>query len=337
LKPGRFCLLAALFFLIPYPQNVGARFLIPALPFVALGIALALDFGPALQAALVVAALVLAWPRVIDRYRAPAGGWQIAGMPWQVALHLRDPEAWLMSHSSEYALARTINETVPPNQRVWSTMSVAEAYTKPTVLVYYYSAECETIHHILLTPLRPEFQSLRTLRFTFPRQSFRRLRFVQKTSSQESWSIAEAKFYSGENEVAVSNSDAKPFPWDIGLAFDNNPATRWRSWQPMREGMYVDAVFGKPAEVDRAELRYSGDQGAIKVVLEGVHAKVELLESPVSGDMRRLAAKTVKGRGIDYLLMGGGHPVALDMRKDPEAWGLRLVAERGPDRIYKIQ
>ncbi len=46
-RAGRYCLLAALFFLIPYPQNIGARFPIPALPFVALGLALAFEFSGA--------------------------------------------------------------------------------------------------------------------------------------------------------------------------------------------------------------------------------------------------------------------------------------------------
>jgi hypothetical protein len=286
---------------------------------------------------LVVAALVLAWPRVIDKYRAPAGGWQIAGMPWQVALHLRDPEEWLMNHSSDYALAQTINKTVPSNRRIWSTIAVAEAYTRPDVLVYYYSAECETIHHTLLTPLQPGLQPLRTLRFTFPRRKSDRLRFVQKTNSPEIWSIAEAKFYSGENEVAVAQAKSKPFPWDAGLAFDKNPVTRWRSWEPMRAGMYVEAKFSNPEELDRAELQYSRDQGEIDVVLEGVPAKLERLELPPVADLRRLATKSVKGRGIDYLLMGGEHPAAKDMRKDPDAWGLRVAAERRLDRIYQIQ
>ena len=49
-RPGRHVLLAALIFLIPYPQNIGARFLIPVLPFVALAIAMALEFSrPASQ------------------------------------------------------------------------------------------------------------------------------------------------------------------------------------------------------------------------------------------------------------------------------------------------
>ncbi len=68
---GRQCLLAALFFLIPYPQNIGARFLVPALPFVALAMAFACEFSRGVLVVVIAAAAVLGWPRAIDRYRAP--------------------------------------------------------------------------------------------------------------------------------------------------------------------------------------------------------------------------------------------------------------------------
>ncbi len=53
---GRRLLLAGLIITLPYPQNIGARFLIPVLPFVAMGIALSLEFSRALQAVVVLTA-----------------------------------------------------------------------------------------------------------------------------------------------------------------------------------------------------------------------------------------------------------------------------------------
>src|SRR6185437_3336203 len=71
-KPeGRRILLAGLFFLLPYPQNLGARFLIPCLPYAALGIAIALEFSPAVQTAAIVLAAFLAWPQFLATYAAP--------------------------------------------------------------------------------------------------------------------------------------------------------------------------------------------------------------------------------------------------------------------------
>jgi 4-amino-4-deoxy-L-arabinose transferase-like glycosyltransferase len=341
-RTGRHILLAALFFLLPYPQNIGARFLLPALPFVAFGLALALEipalrFTPAIQTLLVAAALLLAWPRVIDKYRAPAGGWQITTMPWQAALHLTGSSAWLLAHSADYALAQQIDRTVPANKRLWSTLAVAEAYTRRDVLVYYYSAQCEAIQDLLLTPVTEEMQPRRNLRFTFSPFRYRRLRLLLRTTSPAMWSIAETKFFAGDREIPAGYAESKTFPWDIPLAFDGNPVTRWRSWEPMREGMYVDFSFDKPEPIDRVELHYSADQGDIDVRLDGVDAKVERADLPPPGDLRLLATAAVKARGVDYLLIGGNHPVAADMRAGPARWGLRLAAERDADRIYEIQ
>src|SRR6185437_3082017 len=84
-REGRHILLAGAFFLLPYPGNLGARFLLPALPFAALGIALAFEFSQHLRTALAVVAAVLAWPDVTQSYAMPFV-WHIAGAPWKAAL-----------------------------------------------------------------------------------------------------------------------------------------------------------------------------------------------------------------------------------------------------------
>jgi hypothetical protein len=337
-RPGRHLLLAALIFLIPYPQNIGARFLIPVLPFVALAIAMALEFSRPALAALVVIAGILAWPRVIDRYRAPAGGWQITRMPWQTALGLRPPERYLEQYLPGYRVAREINRFVPAGKRVWSSTPVEEAYTIPTVLVYYYSAEGELIQDILQTPVRRDMQPLWNLRFTFPPRTLRHFRLLQTaTSPTDIWSIGEARFFRGQNEVMPSHADARPFPWDIGLAFDHNPVTRWRSWESIHSGMHVDVDFGAPVELDRVELHSSHDQYKINVHLEGIDAKLEKLDDPPTEDLRRLATRTIKARGIDYLLLGRDYADAAEIGKDPVRWGLRSLAAHDGDILYEIQ
>ena len=337
-KAGRHCLLAALFFLLPYPQNIGARFLIPVLPFLAFGIALALEFSHAAQVALVVAAAVLAWPRVIDRYRAPAGGWQISTVPWQAALHIVPPETWLARRYAGYRLAETINRHVPAARKLWSTMPLAEAYIQPDILVNYYSAEGEEIEDILLTPVTESMQPLWNLRFTFGPRKLSHLRIVQTaTSPDEIWSVGEARFFHGQIEVNPVAASAHPFPWDIGLALDRNPVTRWRSWESIHPGMTLDFDFGAPTELDRVELDCSHDQDKIDVHLDGIDARLEKTEGHPAGDLRRLASRTVKSRGISYLMMGKDYPAAADMQSDPARWGLRLAAQEEAGRLYEIQ
>ncbi len=336
-RTGRQCLLAALIFLLPYPQNIGARFLIPALPFIALAIALTLEFSQILVAAVLLAAGILAWPRVIDRYRAPAGGWQITTVPWKAALGIIPADAWL-SRNPGYRLAQSINRNVPANKRVWSDIAIAEAYTAPDILVYYYSAESEQIQDILLTGMNPELQPLWDWRFTFPARSLTRVRVLQNaTSKDDIWSIGEARLFHGNEEVSPSHADAQPFPWTIGLALDHNPVTRWRSWESIRPGMYADFDFEAPVTLDRVDLFCSPDQSKIDLKLEGIDAHIERLEHQPVTDLRRLAAETIRSRGVDYLVIADDSAAGSDIAADASRWGLRLLASEGGAKLYRIQ
>jgi hypothetical protein len=162
------------------------------------------------------------------------------------------------------------------------------------------------------------------------------------------WSIGEMRIFNGSEQVARAPSwrlDATPFPWDIGLAFDDNPVTRWRSWESIHPGMHVDVDFGAPVEMDRVELHSSHDQWKIEVHPEScddggcmaIPAKLDKLEDAPLGDLRRLATQTVKARGIDYLFINDAYRTAPDMSKDPAGWGLEFIAQRADLRLYRIQ
>lgn len=343
-REGRHLLLAALFFLLPYPQNLAARFLLPALPFVSLGIALAFEFSRPLQAAMVLVAAVLAWPKVIYTYCAPAGGWQLVHMPWKAALGIIPQDTYLKENSPGWITVRMIDEFVPPGKRVWSTTALAEAYSTSDILVNYYSAEGERIQDILYTPTMPIYQPTWNLRYTFTPQAMTHVRFIQNAGgAPDIWSIGEMRFFLGTQEIRPEKTwklEASSFPWDIGLAFDGNPLTRWRSWEPIHPGMYVDVDFGRPVNLDRIELHCSHDQWKIDVALQGIDAKREKLEDEPFADadaLRRLATATVKARGIDYLLISGDSWLAKEMQGTPERWGLRKVSARGTDVLLQIQ
>jgi len=334
---GRRCLLGTLVFLLPYASNVDARFLIPALPCLALAMALAFELPRLLPVLVVATASVLAWPRVIDRYRAPSGGWQITTVPWKAALGMIPAQTWL-SRDAGYRLTQTINRIVSADKRVWSTVAVAQSYTVPDVLVYYYSTECEQIQDILLTAIHAEKQPLWNWRFTFRARPLGRVRVIQTAANHDvMWSIGEARFFRGEEEANPSHADAQPFPWTIGMALDRNPVTRWRSWEPIRPGMHVDFDFEIPVTLDRVDLFCSRDEAGIDMNLDGIDARVEKIEGMPTGDLRRLATRTIQSRGIDYLLIGDDYLAAADIEADPARWGLRAIANEDGTRLYRIQ
>jgi hypothetical protein len=339
---GRRCLLAALFFLATYPQNIGTRFLIPGLPFVALALCYALEFSAPLLTACVAAALLLGWPRVIDKYRAPAGSWQIEHIPWQVALQIDSPIAFLEQRWSGYNLARKINDTVPETKVLWSTTGLPEAWMTREVLVNYYSAQGEKIEDLLQTPIIQDLQPLWQHRYTFTTRSLSHIRILQiGTGQREAWSIGEVRFFNGEQEVNPAHAEAKPFPWDIRYAFDHNPVTRWHTWEPLRPNQYVDVFFENSVPLDRIEIYCAHDQWNMKMRLEGsaleTDARLETSHLQPAGDLRLPATRTIKALGIDYLLIGKDYVTSADMHADPARWGLRERADTSAGKIYQIQ
>src|SRR5208283_5309867 len=85
-KPlGRQLWLAALVFGVNYFSNIGARFLIPPLPFVALAMAMALTTLPGMALAVVLLHAVLCWPALVAKM-VPTGTWRLTLTPWKDAL-----------------------------------------------------------------------------------------------------------------------------------------------------------------------------------------------------------------------------------------------------------
>lgn len=339
-REGRRILLAGLFFLLPYPGNLGARFLLPALPFAALGIALAFEFSSTLRTALVLLAALCACPPVIRRYSAPRDSWYIASMPWKAALGIIPQDEFLAKNSDPWIVARTLDQYVPDGKRVWTTDAVAESYSKTKVLINYYSAEGERIQDILYSP-KDENSPTQDLRYTFPAREFTHLRLLQRGGgSGEMWSIAEMRFFRGGEEIAPEKSwqyMASSFPWDIALAFDRNPATRWRSWDAARPGMSIDVNFGHPVAIDRVELLGPHNEPHSEIALDGVPAHMETFDVPEPPNYRRLVTATVKAMGIDYLLTSGDGWLAQETHNDPASWGIVKVVSRGPYWLFEIQ
>ena len=339
---GRHALLACLIFLLPYPSNLGARFLIPALPFAALAIAEGIKvllgrltrrslFAPV--AVIVTAAAVLAWPRVINTYRAAAGGWQIAHVPWQAALGIVPADEWQLKYSPVWVVARMLDTFVPDGQKVWSSSPVGEAYARTDVRVSWQSAEAEVVEDILYTATRNTFR----WRYDFPARPFRQIRLRQTGAAGGLWSIAELHFYDGGREVRPRLLRASPNPWDGELANDGNPVTRWRTWESMRPGQYMEATFAGIVSLDRVEADMPADPFENQTRIDGVEAKPQITENPADPNARMQAIQAIRARGFGWLLINDDHFSAADILANPERWGLHLVADRGAARLYQIR
>lgn len=347
-RAGRQLLLAALIFGLPYVSNVGTRFLIPAVPFVSLALALALSNIEWLLVVLLGVQAISCWPRVARLYASPAA-WRPSIVSPKAGLRIQREDAYL-SNNQGYDLARMIEQHVPDNQTVFTFTQPGTAYTTRQLLVGYQGALNETLQDILWIPMIRDFQATKSSKFQFPPRQMRRLRVVQTADLGEGqWSVTELRVLLDGRDLpraSVWRLTAQPNPWEIQLAFDNSPATRWRTWEPARPGMFVQIDFGREQRLDSVVVESSGDSSAAKLKLEALGAdgkwmpvEANLMESPqpIRVSLRQAATAEFKARGIRYLLVTDDNIGANDFRLYTKLWGMTCIAQQGTARLYYIE
>ncbi|MBM3746290.1 MAG: glycosyltransferase family 39 protein [Acidobacteria bacterium] len=345
-REGRQLLLAALVFALTYPANVGTRFLLPALPFVSLAMGLAAWRWMA--PALVLAHAVASWPSVSRSYCGHYA-WRVKDIPWEAALRRTPEERFLAERQPRYTLARTIEEHVPPYGQVLVFNQTPNAYTSRELLLTYESGLGNLLHDILLAPRLMDEQPVRAWRFSFPPQAVRKLRVLQTASSAPGeWHVREFRVFHGEAELERKPAwrlRAHPNPWDVPLAFDNTLVTRWRSWQSMFPGMYLELSFGAPQVVDAVKLECTPDQGPVRLQVEAETApgvwktlatQAVITERRRPDRLRRAAVEEVKARGVDYLLLYESDIVAEEFWKQRRRWGIAELAHVRGARLYRL-
>ena len=136
---GRRLLLAGAIYAIPACLNTELRFLIPALPFFALALGLAMaDSWGALPAVALLQAL-LCWPAIMDTY-CDRIAWRVHGLQWRAALRLEPESEFISSRVGDYALKPAIEGAVPVGGRVFSFAGRAAAYIDRDIVVGYESS-----------------------------------------------------------------------------------------------------------------------------------------------------------------------------------------------------
>ena len=353
-KPlGRRVLAAGVLFAVPYLANVGTRFLIPALPFVSFALAAALPVT--LLPVLVLAHGVLSFPDVPAKY-CDEFAWRIGFIPLRQALRIESQDSWLNYKWPAYRVARMIENETKPGDVVFSLGAVSDAYTRREVRSSFQSGVNEQLREYLYTAVIPDFQSNQRIEYRFARQKFSAIRVLQTATpkagtpgERDIWSIGE--FHVLDEGRIVPRSDdwrlwAMPNPWDVQKAFDNYELTRWRSWEWVHPGMYVEIRFPQPRTLDGVNLDVSTDQYAAVMALEGrdeagAWRRIEVKETsyglaPPLG-LRRAAMQELKAAGVTHLLVAEGDYHWDDYEQKADRWGLRKVAQVDVTRLYKLE
>ena len=348
-REGRRLLLAGTVFALPWFLNIGARFLIPALPPLTLAFALALRHPSGLLPAIAVLHGTLSW------YASPfhyfdACAPRLTTFPFRAALRIEPEDAYLARNSPGYRVDRIIEREVPPGEKVFSFEQIPAAWTTREILPAYTGAQNEVLSDTLSSALNLESVPLTEQVLRFEPRQLRRLRAIQTgQAKKEMWSVNEFHVFSqGVPLLPAPNwrLSANPNPWDAALAFDNSTVTRWRSWDRARPGMYIEVDFGAPLLVDEVRLVTAPDAAQTQVDLRGMDARGDWCPLNVqrsasslrAGDNLRLASvRALAARGIHYLLVTPGAFGANDFNDNSGAWGIQLLGESGGRRLYALK
>lgn len=344
---GRRALLAAAVFALPYAANVGTRFLIPALPFLAFALALALP-ARALPALVILHAL-LSLPPVVDRY-AGEHAWRIKDLHPRAALRLEEPISFMAREWPPYRRAALIERATAGDAVVLVSSPIPESYTSRETRALYLSAQGDRLADLLVMPLMQVRQPLHRFRFDFPEQELRAVRVIQtEGASKDIWSIGELNVHSGSGTLARSGEwrlRASAFPWDLPFAFDSSPVTRWRAWRRPAPGDWIEVDFGSPRAISAVTLDMSADQWTVRMRLEGRAEKGDwqlLSAEPVRSErppplgLRRMAVDEIKRAGVTHLMVVEGDFGWEDFRDHEDLWGIREAGRVDNVRLYRLE
>jgi hypothetical protein len=348
-RAGRRLLAAGLLLLAPFFANVGTRFLIPALPFFSIAMVLPLAGSPALLVAMMIFHAVSSWPTAVERYAPNA--WGLDRILWKQALRRVPQDEYLRRVNDAYSAARMVEYWVPKGERVFAPNGIADSYTSHEIVVSFRSGWGQNLLDAMDAGWRDEHQPRILQTFSFPEKPVRRIRVLQTAPANltDDWSVHELRFFDRGAELPRAPEwrlRAWPNPWDVQLAFDNSPATRWRTWEPLAPGDYLDVDFGAPRPLDQVRLETSYYYFQVKLTLQSMEPDghwTEIARDPAIASLpkdpniRHASTAFLKSQGINYLLIADRDFVAGDMRGDPEGWGLSEIASGFGYKIYRVQ
>jgi hypothetical protein len=346
-RAGRLCWMAAALLAVPWFWNSGARFLMPALPFLALALALALAMYLPRQALWLCVAVqaVACWPQIFGLYHREFS-WRLKGIPWRAALRI-EPERDYLESLYGYRVACMVQDHTPPGARLFSLISVPAAYMDREALEFWHSAQADELSDALRVAARPK-DVLSDFRADWTPRTLLGLRIRMPQASPAEWMIHDIKLFSGDDQIfggAQWQLHAWPNVWDLPLAFDENRATRWRTWEPIRAGMYVEVDFDRAQSLSGALMTspyslpfefYGRERDGWRLLTSR-----PVLTPRVVGDVRISATKAIRDAGFGYILANNGNEgngvLGAAMAGHEVEWGLEKTTDLGPVVLFRIK
>ncbi|MBI1353988.1 MAG: hypothetical protein GC160_06550 [Acidobacteria bacterium] len=326
---------------IPWFSNAGTRFLIPALAFLSLLMALGLQSlgRGARWAGLALVAFhgVSVWPTVAEQWLAEPRIFRIEEEPWRVVLGFEPWEVFVQRHNAAFTGARGLAKSAPPGSRALAFDLSADAYFPGEILDSRFSVLGGDALRDLLLPVEPDLAPTWRIRLLWDAaREVQELELRQTAAGPVEWEIAEIRTIP-QAELRVE-PDRRP--WTADRLSDGDPLSVWRSGSSLTPAR-LTVRLARPARIEGLEIVTPLNQRDAKFEISHFPARIaidRLQFSPAA--LRAAAHNSLRNKGIGYLmgnLDAGGHSVALaPIDRDPAAWGLREVWREGPWRAFQV-
>lgn len=350
-KPaGRWLLAAAAVAGASWTMNFGARFLMPALPFVSLAL---VSLLPArLLPALLALHAALSLPAAMDRY-AGTHAWRLRGMPWEAAFRVTPEAVYLRETYLEYNVARLVARHVKPGEGLLDLVGLPLLYSKtpahgplPTVIF-------DQAAGAMAAASMPVPDLLIEKRYSAGGGFLRgvKIRFSRSMGAESA--IVELRLERHNEPLAMPHYwflRAWPVPQDAALAVDGNLATRWRSHRAASTGDFLEFLFDRPVPFDslRFVIPSMGSQNppvdVYGLTMERVWRRLSPIGQPAPLPVRSLRAEAsafLRSRGIRWVVaptsLSGHGPVGRSLMDYPNAWGVDRVEEHEGIWLFKLR
>lgn len=345
---ARPALLAGLLLLLPWTRNIGARFLMPALPL--LFLALASWAGPRWMQGLFLLQAVICSPWALDAW-ADQHAWRLRGFPWKAALRLEPEHEYLRRELDEFSFVEKAAPLVA-GEGLLDLYGLPYAYLRTVPLGSLSSARFDNAVAALNAALGPRPERMAVVRAKLERKPVLAVRVQLEKDWPGIWSLEDVFAVRDSRRIPPSPAwslDAGPNPEDAWLAMDGNPATRWFTWDSSRAGAWWQVELDSAQAVDAIVLRAPD---AIPRPPLSVHVlTADHRWNDVTGRLEKIrverrlwrkeAVQFVRSLGIRWIAApvgGEGHgPVGRSMRALPHAWGVELALEEKGIALFRIR
>jgi hypothetical protein len=344
---GRELLLAFAIFLAPYFENIGARFILPCLPFLSLALALVLTRVRFAGPIVLLLHAAASWPSVMTLY-ADRNTWRIEGFEWRAALRAMPEATYIRSRMDTYDMGLAVDKNLARGQPILAGLFPNRAYDLHDVIIPFGTSLGERLYDMLVRVVTPEMQPTRSYVIRFAPVRAMGVRLMQTRASKEMWSTSEVRLFHGEHEIpraAAWRLRASANPWEAGLAFDNSPVTMWRTQQTWRPNTFIEVNFDRAVLVDciRADAPQNQNDLALDVEVESANGGWQSVtsvtlqaESVWPPRMRRAAAEEIKASGVNWIIVTSQESFARDFLQRADQWGITQIAKSGPYRLWRI-